>query len=426
MTTPATAKRLPENPFLALRAVYGMLLGQDDFETLAANPRGKQMLHAAWLHGWGVVWGFDVRVEGGTTLRVSPGLAVDGRGRDLHTEADWCADEDVRVLVTEQPDDQGVVNAHLIVEFDSCLTSVVPTLANPCDVTRQHDDYSRVYETARFVLRPGPPPAPPPAPYPRVRALLGLHHLGKSTPEGQEVLDATAAAQTAPPDRRAAVLWERFRVLAAADVAERGPQAPTGSSCPAPFPRPEAGAGVLLATVRIQVTRSEGCREPGPIEVDSSVRPALLPTSTITELLCGWAPGILGSHTGRDAGGPRVIPSSLAWRDDRRIVVFDLTHPIQRGSLRHAVSVSSLGPRGWVRQDLAAVSTENDDRRVVVELAEARDYERYRVIVRGTGETPAYGVDPAVPLAGVEGGPPGSADDGHDAVLSRPQPGSGS
>jgi hypothetical protein len=39
------------------------------------------------------------------------------------------------------------------------------------------------------------------------------------------------------------------------------------------------------------------------------------------------------------------------------------------------------------------------------------------LIVKGTDSTPVYGAFPPVPLAGVSGGPPGTARDGHDAVL---------
>jgi hypothetical protein len=41
------------------------------------------MLHSAWLHRSGVVWGFEVGVDGTRTLTVTPGLAVDGIGREL-------------------------------------------------------------------------------------------------------------------------------------------------------------------------------------------------------------------------------------------------------------------------------------------------------------------------------------------------------
>jgi len=45
---------LPADPFTALQFHFGMLLGVDDLETLAANPRGKTWLHNAWLHREGV------------------------------------------------------------------------------------------------------------------------------------------------------------------------------------------------------------------------------------------------------------------------------------------------------------------------------------------------------------------------------------
>ena len=67
-----TAADLPVNPFEALRARQGMLLGEDDFRTLMGNPRGKQMLHAAWLHGTGVVWGYQVRKDGDWSWRSGP------------------------------------------------------------------------------------------------------------------------------------------------------------------------------------------------------------------------------------------------------------------------------------------------------------------------------------------------------------------
>ena len=80
---------LAVNPFEALRVSYGMLLGEDDFRVLMGNPRGKQMLHSAWLHGTGVVWGYDVqhgrpgvgaRLAGTGTGRSRPGGGPDGNG----------------------------------------------------------------------------------------------------------------------------------------------------------------------------------------------------------------------------------------------------------------------------------------------------------------------------------------------------------
>ena len=162
-----SATDLPVNPFLALRVAYGMLLGEDDFRTLMGNPRGKQMLHAAWLHGCGVVWGYRVSVASEPTLKlkVSTGLAVDGLGRELLADTSWCLD--VRQWLTKQHDaiDQTcrtqTLHACLIARHDCCPTTPVPTLADPCDITRKHDDYSRVAEGVRLELRLGRCPGRP-------------------------------------------------------------------------------------------------------------------------------------------------------------------------------------------------------------------------------------------------------------------------
>ena len=41
-----------------------------------------------------------------------------------------------------------------------------------------------------------------------------------------------------------------------------------------------------------------------------------------------------------------------------------------------------------------------------------------RLLVKGTGPTPVYGVEPPAPLAGVLGGPRAGRHDGHDAVVT--------
>src|SRR5260370_16119105 len=70
-----------------------MLVGVPDFQVLAGNPRGKLQLHQAWQHGKGVVWGYGVVVDSDSgQLKVGPGLAVDGLGREVASSADMCLD----------------------------------------------------------------------------------------------------------------------------------------------------------------------------------------------------------------------------------------------------------------------------------------------------------------------------------------------
>src|SRR5689334_13652509 len=79
------------SPFYSLNYHFGMLLGVDDFSTEQAWQRGKMRLHNAWLHRDGVVWGFDVQVDKDHgEIKVTPGLALDAIGHELHLEGPAC------------------------------------------------------------------------------------------------------------------------------------------------------------------------------------------------------------------------------------------------------------------------------------------------------------------------------------------------
>lgn len=417
---------LPVNPFLALRAAYGMLLGEDDFRTMMGNPRGKHMLHGAWLHGSGVAWGLGVSVMGERWLKVTPGLAVDGLGRELLRETTWC--QDVHDWLAEQKPAKEADGCHnhtlhacLVARFGCCPTAPVPTLADPCDVTRKHDDFSRIAETAEIALLPQECPCPRP-PYHRVRVLLGLDEVGEDDPAGNEALKAVELVTKTSTEHRPRELLRQFRRLAALDVADRQPATEEGDDFPTLFPVTEGDAAVVLAHVEIDVRENNGCTEISMMRADAECRTALLPTATIQDLACGLAPGLISAQSDRDAGGPRVIPDSLKWTSQDRVLTFSVTAPLNPGSIRRAVHLTSLSERGWVDEDIDAVRYEADPPRIVVELADRPINERVRLIVRGTGPTPVFGADLPVPLAGLVGGPPGTENDGHDAVLTFPKP----
>jgi hypothetical protein len=412
---------LPVNPFVALRATYGMLLGEDDFHTMMGNPRGKQMLHGAWLHGSGVVWGFGVTVDGLRKLKVAPGLAVDGLGRELRTETTELLD--VRTLWAEEPapltdSASRTVHACLVVRFDSCPTAAVPTLADPCDVTRKHDDFSRVLERARIELRPGPCPTPRRV-YHRVRVLLGLDPVDGDDPAGQDAQAARGrVAVCAVPDQPAELLRE-LRRLAAADVADLGPATDEDYHL-TQFPVDDGDdAAVVLASVEVEVRDVDGGTELcGPPAVDCAVRTALLPTTTIQELACGFGPMLLPpEEDDGDAGGPRVDAENVRLSDDGSQIVVPVDGSLFAGSVRRAITVTSLSVRGWVDEDIHTVRYDPSGSVIVVEMADRPVNDIVRVLVRGTGPTPVFGDDPPAPLAGVVGGPP-CGPEGRDAVVT--------
>ncbi|MFI5979786.1 hypothetical protein ACIBEA_02795 [Streptomyces sp. NPDC051555] len=438
---PCAGDEVGANPFLALRVAFGMLLGEDDFRVLMGNPRGKQMLHNAWLHGPGVVWGLGVRREGGE-LRVVPGLAVDGLGRELSLETSWCVSltEWAAAWAARHPDPghappdpvPGVpaqpppcppaartVEAWVLAEFATCPDRPVPALADPCDVTRRHDDFSRIVETARITIRSKAPA--PWRPYHRVRVLLGLDEVLPGDRAGEEARRAAAEVARVPEARRAPALLEAFRRLAALDATAQAPERAEGDACVPGAPVTEDHAAVVLARLTVEVTQYEECVRIGAVTLDAGVRTAILPTTTVQELLCALAPGLIGAPAAPDAGGPRLVPDSLTWSREHTVLSFDVTAPLTPGSAEpEGVEISSLSDagRGWADDEVAGIRISTDGHRVKVDLDQRPAYETVRIRVRGTGSKPLYGKDPAVPFAGVVGGPPGTADEGNDAIIT--------
>ncbi|MFE6843288.1 hypothetical protein [Streptomyces sp. NPDC057686] len=437
---PCGGDELPVNPFLALRVAFGMLLGEDDFRVLMGNPRGKLMLHNAWLHGPGVVRGLGVARDG-DELRVLPGLAVDGLGRELALEAAWCVSLTAwaRDWIEAHPPQEGpqtaappaaedaepgpprrrTVEAWILAEFASCQDRPVPALADPCDVTRRHDDFSRIVETARITIGSSAPA--PWRPYHRVRVLLGLDEAAPGDTAGQEALREAAEVARVPAHLRAPALLAAFRRLAAADATALAPEQEEGDMCPPWVPVTEDHAPVVLARLTVELTEYDGCVRIEEVRADPSVRTAILPTTTVQELVCGLAPGIIGAAAEADAGGPRLIRGSLAWSREHTVLSFEVTAPLAPGSAEpEGIEITSLSDagRGWATDEVAGIRVSADGRRVKVDLDQRPAYETVRIRVRGTGPKPLYGEHPRAPFAGLEGGPPGTADEGNDAVVT--------
>jgi hypothetical protein len=59
-----------------------MLLSASDFEAEQEYHRQMRYLHNRLLHGYGMVAGLDVAVDG-TSVHVSPGFAIDELGREI-------------------------------------------------------------------------------------------------------------------------------------------------------------------------------------------------------------------------------------------------------------------------------------------------------------------------------------------------------
>jgi hypothetical protein len=173
----------------------------------------------------------------------------------------------------------------------------------------------------------------------------------------------------------------------------------------------------MLAELRVRVRGYGDDLQVVDYDIDLCGRPTLLPTATIADLVCGLAPALMGSSAADDAGGPRV-ERAAEWPRPH-VLRLRVTARLLSGSLAdHPVVVTSLSERGWVREEIVRIEHDPDALTLSVTLAEQPASDLVRVIVRGTGPTPVFGVYPRVPLAGLAGGPAGGEDDGHDAVLT--------
>ena len=447
----------PVDPHHALRVHFGMLLGVDDFETIDAYHRGKSWLHAAWLHRAGVVWGLGVSLDQARgEIRVEPGLALDGLGREVRLLDPACLNvglwfaehaEDPELAESLEVDgDTRHFDAHVTIRFRGCLERAVPALIEPCDGSTQTTAYSRIRETAQLDLVPGPPPRANPLPgdlpYHRLRLLFGLE--GPVTDEGgdpvaadQEVQQALAEILALDPDERPAQLLATFRRLAALDVIDLKPPLAAEGDDATPFPE-ASPAPLTLATITgitLQETDAGSWKLTGGA-VDVTVRPSHVATSTIQELLCGPATAGTASppptpppessparapdnEGGRNAsirpgrsGGPKVERASVRLEENQ--ITFRVSDALLDASVvTTAFSVTVLDAPGWTASEIREARHDGASGLVTLTLRQRPAGRLVRLIARGTGPSPLLGSNLA-PLAGDTDEPPGDEHDGRD------------
>jgi hypothetical protein len=409
------ADGVPPGPFVAPNYHFGMLLGVADLNAERGYHRGKTRLHNAWLHGGGVVWGYPVTVstESGE-VRVGPGLAQDGAGRELPLDTDHCVNVG-QWYVKNRPDlpanPTQPFDLRLVARFKPCFSLPVPAIAQPCEGAARETECSRVVETVelRLLLLKGDDPAPPPPPFHRLRLVLGLDQPrtanGAIDPEDQKILDALNAGSR--PDLAA---------LLAADVIDRRP-APGEPGEPLNlFPQTDADAEVLLAHI-IGVTLEpdgDGWKLAAG-EAHPEVRPVLLPTAAIQDLILGRTWG---------GAGPRVTGAALA--ADGKSIAFTTDRALLPATVTpDAVSVTyvdgATGAGGWKPAGVQPPTLDAARTTATVPFnAAIPSNARVRLIVRGTGPAPVLGADFA-PLAGPGSAPP-TPHDGADFVFTARRP----
>jgi hypothetical protein len=408
----------PQSPYYALNYHFGMLLGVEDFATEQSYHRGKMRLHNAWLHRMGVVWGLDVRIDlTAGEVRVTPGLAIDGAGRELHLDAaacvnvgQWFEAHEAEVTATGTAT-RNTFDAFVAARFKNCFTRQVPALLDPCEGAGGGTAYSRLFETIDLQLLPAPPPDPPPLANHRLRVLFGLE--AAKLPDDQAVADERDRILTLAPADHPAAYVVALRRFAALDTIDAKPfESTDGEAHIAPVAE---DTPVVLALIKgITVERRDNQWTLTAGTPDITVRPVLLATATIQELLCG----LRGASAAAASTGPCVKPDTVVI--NTQFIEFETDKDLAPESVTtQAFSVTVLdSANGWkdVPADPPSVSG-TPLRKVKVPLQQALANDaRVRFIARGSGPAPILGAD-FVPLAGVVGGPHPSANDGLDFVL---------
>ena len=428
---------LLSSPFYALRYHFGMLLGVDDFQTEQAYYRGKMRLHNAWLHRDGVVWGLGVSINKQKELQVDPGLALDAAGHELHLDGPACLNLGAWYEAHQADDDLTVTksaggaraqfDAHVIIRFKACLSRQVPALASPCEGANTDTAYSRTFETVEILLVPGKGPVLA-RPYHRLRLLFGLEppltdEQHNTIKDDQDVLNQRAAILALGADDQAKAYLDAFRKLAVLDELDlKPPKEPDGAPTPL-FPATD-DTSVVLAQITVKVAKlADGWTSQTTDEdINESVRPVHVATSTIQELLCGPRFDANGGSAA-DAGGPRVDPATV--KATGITVTMDTDKPLASGTVSpSAFSVASRPSddtaKPWSEHQVidAKFAVGASANTITLELDPNLPLEDLvRVVVRGTGPTPILGAAPLVPLAGEVGGPRGTASDGHDFAV---------
>ena len=425
------AASLAADPFTSLAVHYGMLLGVADFDVIAANPRGKLRLHQAWQHGKGVNWGYAVSVTPDSSeLRVEPGLAVDGLGREVATVAPFCIDvaqwldEQVEAGTVDPvvEDDRRICNAQVLLRFRACLSRPVPALGGACQTGTGDVAYSRVLETAELELRPygnddDGKPAPPPDPRGEEFALLRALVRDGAVPDDPPV----------PPTGWLAA----FRAVAARVSAATGPPGfdPGHPERTRLFPEDEPGEILLADLPGLEVADTPAGRRVNAPVIDLSVRRTHLPTWLIEELIAELLAGRAGPAPTADAGGPRVARVD---RTDRRVTV-ELTGDVVEGTVAEALELRSFdataaAPAWSAPLTVTPTVLAASEGPPAVPASIAFDLPdppgaptadlSYRLVLRGTGPTPVVGLVDGVPvpLAGRVGDPAAGTGEGRDVV----------
>jgi hypothetical protein len=147
---------------------YGKRMDVPQFRMEQDYGKLKQWLLNRLALGYGVLCGFDVKIDG-DKLCIGPGVAIDRLGREIVVPITTCLDPwaapsdnccDKPDPNAPPPNRQLQHNVTLWVCYRECLTDYVPALVSDCDI-KDRCTPGTIVETFCFKVTDGLPPGPP-------------------------------------------------------------------------------------------------------------------------------------------------------------------------------------------------------------------------------------------------------------------------
>jgi len=313
-----TLKKKSLSPCKRVNYTFGMVLGEDDFRQEQAYHIGRRRLDNRALHGYGVVWGAKVLIEGSTEnpiVHVEPALVINQPGQEICIPTAQCADLNAwldrhreELPVGSPP---GPLTLYVVLCSSECETDAVPIPGGPCRSQEDSMAGSRIQDHFKVLLKLSPPAQLEEDVVRRFGELLGRIEVTSGaansvTPDEianlvRSLLDEGSPPVGSPPlllavnpTQLQAVLHRAFAVW----VTEVRPKIflpIKDCACGEPDER-----CVLLARLDLDLIESAGkLRVNGPVSVRMDERPILLHTRLLQEwLLCHKA---LGRESGECA-----------------------------------------------------------------------------------------------------------------------------
>lgn len=274
---------------------HGMMLGVEAVRDEQAYNRRRLNRHQYWLHGTGTVVGLAVTLDFDTEpadpdpdrdqalrLLVSPGIALDGLGREIVLHEGYCLDLRAWIEANRDQDtgdwsgssthipQQGGLWLEVSIRAADCDRGLQPVLAHEVNAGIDPVATSRIEQGVRLDIRPITPADPDPAalatPGPISEPLPGAMHPGSPpdldallTQTEQDYLDALAEVPGALARFHAARLYRLREATLDPDLLEE---------------QLDALARVLLARIRLSTLGDTGLvSHPSRVAINNLVRP---------------------------------------------------------------------------------------------------------------------------------------------------------